>query len=218
MYTILRPLVRLVLALFAVGTLAAQSPVVLPGPTAVGSTSAAQIVSLTLPQGGSLASIQVLTEGSQNLDFTLAAGGTCATGLSYLSGQQCTVAVAFTPAAPGQRLGAVVLLDAAHNPLATRTLVGSATGALATFIPGTITTVAGNTAWIYSGDGGPATQSSIFLPFGFAVDAAGDVFLADSSNNRILRRQRPRHRGHALEPVLGGAGPGRKSLRRRLRQ
>jgi sugar lactone lactonase YvrE len=164
----------------------AQQPVTLPGPTAVGTSAAKQLISLTLPGGGSLASIQVLTQGSPNLDFTLAQGGSCA-ALNYLPGQQCTVAVAFTPFAPGERRGAIVLLDSASHPLATRVVVASATGALATFIPGTISTVAGNTAWIYSGDGYPATQSSIFLPFGLAVDAAGDIFLADSSNNRIRR-------------------------------
>ncbi len=181
-----RPLVTLLLSFLAITALPAQ-PANLTGNTAVGSAAAPQAVSLTLPEGGTLASIQVLTQGSPNLDFTLQPGGTCTTGLSYLSGQQCTVLVAFAPTYPGQRRGAVVLLDGNHNPLATRTVLASATGAVATFIPGTITTVAGNTAWIYSGDGGQATQSSIFLPFGFAIDAAGDIFLADSSNNRIRR-------------------------------
>jgi len=167
--------------------LQAQQPITLPGTTVVGNSAPPQMVMLTLPQGGAIASIQVLTQGSPNVDFTLKPGGTCVLNVDYLPNQQCTVAVAFTPTFPGQRRGAVVLLDSGNHPLATQTLVANATGAVATFIPGTINTVAGNTAWIYAGDGGAATQSSIFLPFGVAIDGAGDVYLADSSNNRIRR-------------------------------
>jgi sugar lactone lactonase YvrE len=50
-----------------------------------------------------------------------------------------------------------------------------------------ICTVAGDESWIYRGDGQPATSSPIFLPFGVAVDPAGNMFIADSSNNRIRR-------------------------------
>jgi hypothetical protein len=39
----------------------------------------------------------------------------------------------------------------------------------------------------YSGDGGPANQAALFGPNGLAVDAAGDVFIGDSENNRIRK-------------------------------
>ena len=49
-----------------------------------------------------------------------------------------------------------------------------------------ITTVAGsNGDSIYSGDNGPATAAGLGLPFGVAVDAAGDIFIADTSFSRI---------------------------------
>ena len=160
----------------------------LPGATPVGAGSSTQSVTLTLPKGGTLASIKVLTQGSPALDFAAApAGSTCSPGTTYLPGQQCSVAISFTPTAPGERRGAIVLLDAANSPLATRLLVAQASGGVAAFIPGTIATVAGNEAWIYGGDGNLAIASSIFLPFGLAVDGAGNLFIADSSNNRIRR-------------------------------
>ncbi len=164
-----------------------QQPAIFPGSTAVGNDATQLLVTLTLPQGGSLQTIKVLTQGIENLDFSAAGGGTCALRMQYLPGQQCTVLVGFHPTSPGQRRGAVVLLDGNNVPLATQFVVGSATGSVATFIPGTITTVAGNAAWIYAGDGAGATSSSIFLPFGIAADVAGNLFLADSSNNRIRR-------------------------------
>jgi uncharacterized protein (TIGR03437 family) len=50
---------------------------------------------------------------------------------------------------------------------------------------GVITTVAGNGAPSYSGDGGPATSAELAGPGGVAVDSAGDIFIADGANNRI---------------------------------
>jgi sugar lactone lactonase YvrE len=54
-------------------------------------------------------------------------------------------------------------------------------------VTGIITTVAGDGNWGYSGDGGLATSASLAWPLGVAVDALGNLFIADSSNNRIRR-------------------------------
>jgi sugar lactone lactonase YvrE len=50
---------------------------------------------------------------------------------------------------------------------------------------GLITTVAGDGSAGYSGDGGAATNASLDGPFGVAVDASGNLFIADIFNNRI---------------------------------
>ncbi len=52
---------------------------------------------------------------------------------------------------------------------------------------GTITTVAGNGIWGYSGDGGPATAASLSSPHGVSVDHAGNLYIADTENN-IIRK------------------------------
>ena len=50
---------------------------------------------------------------------------------------------------------------------------------------GTISTVAGTGAAGFSGDEGPATAAGINAPRGVVVDDNGDIFIADTGNNRI---------------------------------
>src|SRR5207245_1262578 len=50
-----------------------------------------------------------------------------------------------------------------------------------------ISTVAGNGIRAFSGDGGSATNASLGLPRGVAIDGAGNFFVADSVNCRIRR-------------------------------
>src|SRR5439155_26864799 len=52
---------------------------------------------------------------------------------------------------------------------------------------GTITTVAGTGTYGFSGDGGPATAAELGAPTGVALDAAGNLFIADWGNARIRR-------------------------------
>ncbi len=52
-------------------------------------------------------------------------------------------------------------------------------------VSGTINTVAGTGTAGYSGDGGPAASAELYYPYDMRVDAAGNVFIADTYNNRI---------------------------------
>jgi sugar lactone lactonase YvrE len=52
---------------------------------------------------------------------------------------------------------------------------------------GIISTAAGNGTVGYRGDGGPATAASLSHPFGVLVDAAGNLFIADTDNHAIRR-------------------------------
>jgi sugar lactone lactonase YvrE len=50
---------------------------------------------------------------------------------------------------------------------------------------GAITTVAGNGSAGYTGDNVPATSSALNYPTGVAADSSGNLFIADTQNNRI---------------------------------
>ena len=52
---------------------------------------------------------------------------------------------------------------------------------------GTLSTVAGTGAPGFSGDGGKALSAEVAYPAGIAVDASGDLFIADSGNGRVRR-------------------------------
>jgi sugar lactone lactonase YvrE len=52
---------------------------------------------------------------------------------------------------------------------------------------GLITTAAGNGKGGYSGDGGPAAEATFAEVVGLAMDAAGNLFIADPDNRRIRR-------------------------------
>src|SRR5207237_4104144 len=52
---------------------------------------------------------------------------------------------------------------------------------------GVITTIAGVGIGGFGGDGGPATDAALNSPEGVAVDSAGNVYIADSFNNRIRK-------------------------------
>ncbi len=54
-------------------------------------------------------------------------------------------------------------------------------------LEGTITTVAGNGTGAFSGDGGPATDAGLYAPFALAFDVAGNLYIADSANQRIRK-------------------------------
>jgi len=52
---------------------------------------------------------------------------------------------------------------------------------------GLITTVAGTGTRGYSGDNGLATSAQLAYPAGVAVDSAGNLYIADTSNSRIRK-------------------------------
>ena len=52
---------------------------------------------------------------------------------------------------------------------------------------GTISTLAGNGSWGYSGDGGDPRDATFATPFGVAVDPAGTIYIADFYNSRIRK-------------------------------
>ena len=71
---------------------------------------------------------------------------------------------------------------------------------------GALTTVAGSIGNSgYAGDGGPATTAELNFPFGVAVDASGDIIIADRDNSRIREVKAPA--SVATSPVVSASTP-----------
>jgi hypothetical protein len=133
---------------------------------------------------------------------TLTAGETALSfsGITLPAGASCTIA--FTVASthvginPNTTSGVSTNQAATGNPSNTANL---------TVIPGTIyiadsqnnrirdvntvtdaiNTLAGNGTGGFAGDGGPATSAELKVPYGVAVDSAGNAYIADAQNNRV---------------------------------
>jgi uncharacterized protein (TIGR03437 family) len=66
---------------------------------------------------------------------------------------------------------------------------------------GNISTIAGGSKFGYSGDGGSSLKAQLWAPRGVAVDASGNVYIADTENNAI-RQLTP------TSPVIAAGGIG----------
>lgn len=102
--------------------------------------------------------------------------GTVAGGGSGGDGSQATAARLLSPCAVAvDGAGNLYIADADDNRVRKVSPAGI------------ITTLAGNGSYGFSGDGGAATAAALAAPQSVAVDAAGNVYIADSDNNRIRR-------------------------------
>ena len=112
-------------------------------------------------------SINVGTQGAANLDFTLTSNSCIGT---LTSGSTCLITATFSPLAPGARSGAVQLN-------------GVGTVVANTFVHGE-----GKASAIAFGPGAQLTLpiGGLSAPSTVAVDALGDVFIADRSNNQVF--------------------------------
>jgi len=80
----------------------------------------------------------------------------------------------------------------------------------------TIITAAGSTGGTYVGDGGPATDANLGGPYGVAIDAMGNLFIADHENSRV-RKVTPAgiittEVGNGLDGETGDGGPATNAL------
>jgi sugar lactone lactonase YvrE len=177
----------------ALSCLPAEAQTSLGGVNIGASTSST--VTLTIPAAATLGSISVVSQGATRLDFSNGGAGTCATGTNYESGQTCTVQVIFKPAFAGERFGAVLLVDASGNLVASSLLTGTGTAPQIAFGPGTASAV----DLMVNGVG-------FNNPFGVAVDGKGDLFIADNDNARVVEIPAGGSAPIAIDPVIGGSG------------
>jgi sugar lactone lactonase YvrE len=154
----------------------------------VGSASGEQNVTVKARAAGTVAAVEVLTLGVAGLDYAKGIGALSCEDATLSSGAACTESVIFTPAAPGPRMGAVVLVDGNGNVLGTTYISGTGLGGLGVLVPGNVLLVAGD--GIYKGpvlDGSPATAASLYLPTSMTLNGAGNMYIADSLHNRVRK-------------------------------
>ncbi len=123
----------------------------------------------TFDSGGTIQAPSVVTQGISGLDFTDAGTGSCTTNGSshiYSAGDTCTVNVTFNPKAPGMRQGAVVLLNASNQDIATGLMYGTGIAGTPVFDAAPISTV-------------PVAVSSRGYLYGLTVTANGDLYDVD---------------------------------------
>ncbi len=79
------------------------------GAQPVGAAPTMQGIQVTATVAGTVSNVEVLTLGSSSGDFAVGTGSSNCGAASLTVGGKCTESVSFTAAAPGLRLGAVVL-------------------------------------------------------------------------------------------------------------
>ncbi len=151
--------------------------------------SASQTITVTATVAGTVSSVEVLTLGSSSGDFTAGTGASSCASANLAAGGKCTQSVTFTPAEPGLRVGAVVLVgtvSGVNTVLGTAYLSGTGQGGLGVLVAGNVLPVAGQLGLFTAvDDGAPATQAELNLPGGAVVDGAGNLYIADTGHNRI---------------------------------
>jgi len=158
------------------------------GTQAVGTTSTAQTFTVTAKVAGTVKTVEILTAGASGLDFEAGTGSSTCPNTTMPANGTCTESVTFAPTAPGQRIGAVVLLDSGTKVLGTAYLNGVGTGGLGVLVPGNLITVAGvSRTWTSTRNGIAATSANLDQPASVTLDGAGNIYIADSLHNQIRK-------------------------------
>ncbi len=146
------------------------------GAVGVGATPASAQVTFTFNASTTPTKIEVLEAGKSTPDFTVNAGAnsTClSTQLlpPYAAQTSCPVTVSFAPLAAGNVSATLVMLGANNTLLASVPLDGSGIGAAVQSLPAAQSTI--------------GAKSSLKNPSQMAVDAAGNLYVADSGLGEV---------------------------------
>ncbi len=161
------------------------------GAQPVGAATGNQSVTVTASVAGTVSSVEILSLGSPTGDFAAGTGASNCASATLALNATCSESITFTPAKPGLRMGAVVLMGtptggSGQSVLGTAYLSGTGIGGLGVLVAGNLLPVAGQLGLYTSvGDNQPATQAELYLPSGIALDGAGNLYIADSLHNRI---------------------------------
>jgi uncharacterized protein (TIGR03437 family) len=154
------------------------------GATALGDGGPATSARLSIPSGVALdasGNLYIVDRGQNRVRKVTAAGtistlaGTGTQGFSGDGGPAASAALAAPESVAVDAAGNLYITDTSNSRVRKVTPGGQ------------ISTVAGGGAGIALGDGGPATSAVLLQPTGVAVDSAGNLFIADTSHNRIRK-------------------------------
>jgi sugar lactone lactonase YvrE len=152
------------------------------GPLALGSSSANQTFTITFLSAGTLSTLAAFQGSGPSTEFTFSAG-TCVPA-AYAAGTSCTFTAGFTPTAVGTRRGTVVMTDSTGAQTYVF-LVGVGQGTGVAVDPGTPT----------------AITTSLKAPSGLALDASGNLFVADAAAPAVYE-----YKGGTGAPISIGSG------------
>ena len=139
-------------------------------PTApIGNSVPVQTYNFNVTAATAVGFMAAYTNGALNQDFLIQPGDSCS-NQTLASASVCGVGVSFTPSRPGVRNGALVLFSPSGAVLATQYLTGSGLSPQVAYFPGTSTVL----------------NAQVSGPSGVAVDGNGNVFIADTGNNRVV--------------------------------
>jgi len=135
----------------------------------VGSVAPLQTYNFAVSAGTTVGAVGFYTEGKSGQEFSDAGLSSCV-AQSYTTLILCGVNVAFAPQISGLRKGSLVIYDPLGNVLAAAFVSGIGLEPQVGFIPA---------AEVQVGTG-------LSSPSGVAVDGSGNLFIADTGNNRVV--------------------------------
>ncbi len=104
-------------------------------------------------------------------------------GVSVSGNGSHSVVAQYSDTMRGLITSPAVVLAAIPPPVSSGGVVSSQSALV--FVPSEISTIAGNGTSGSSGDGGPGTSAELNTPFASALDGQGNLYIADSNNNKI---------------------------------
>ncbi len=138
--------------------------------TSLGSSSAMKTLGFVSLATQTLGAVGLGIEGNTGSDFANAGLSTCSSGLTFNAGTTCLLNLAFTPMLPGGRKGFLQLSSSTSSVIGGFYLGGQGTGA-------EIAVDAGTQANVGTG----------IAPSGIAADAAGNLYIADTTSASLLQ-------------------------------